>query len=160
MSKRTTQRRWPEVSSAKVEQDVMLAAYSMRKLVEAAKLSDAVRDSQVPMQAYAFTGKGRLTLMNWHHLERFYELGKPVAGTIAVKDLCNQLIHSYVFAPIVGPGGLEAFYVTSDRDRRKLLREIAIGDFIGLLRTVGQDSPDNLKMTWNPEKMDFDVTAH
>ncbi|HEX9938589.1 MAG TPA: hypothetical protein VGB15_15735, partial [Longimicrobium sp.] len=57
LRKRTTQRRWPEISFARLEQAVMLGFYSIRKLVEARKLSDHVASSAIPVTTYPPTGK-------------------------------------------------------------------------------------------------------
>ena len=46
------QTRWPEVSFAKLEKSNMLGFYVIRKLKEAAKLSDAIANQQILVIAY------------------------------------------------------------------------------------------------------------
>lgn len=158
LDKRRSQRRWPAASLAKLEQEIMLAAYSIRKLSDAAKFSDAVRDGHVATRTFKRRAE-RVTFMNWHRIDEHYDLDHPAPSTLAARNLCNQLIHSYVFIIEAGPDGLEGFYVTSDRDRHSVLRHVAINDFISLLRKMGEDYPNESRITWNDERGDYDVTA-
>lgn len=156
--KRRTQRRWPEASLAKIEQDVMLAAYSMRKLVEAEQLSDDVKHSSMKVRTFAATGKA-VTRLNWHRLEELYELDAPAAGSISLRDLCNQFVHSYVFVPELGDGGLQGFLVASDRERSARLFGVALVDFIQVLRRVGTGYPTEIRMSWKEKKQDYRVRS-
>lgn len=49
LERRTTQRRWPDRSSFLVERDVMVAAYAIRRLNEARKISDELARVRVPV---------------------------------------------------------------------------------------------------------------
>lgn len=52
LEKKATQRRWTEQSAFRVEKDVMVGAYAIRKLLEApAKLSDCVKELRLPVSA-------------------------------------------------------------------------------------------------------------
>lgn len=158
LAKRKTQRRWSEASLAKVEQDLMLAAYSIRKLIESKKLSDSVASQTVPGRSFKPTDHGA-TRINWDRIEKLYDLSSSTAGTISAQHLVNQLIHSYVFMISLDERSLEGFYVSSDRDRNKRLLHIGIDAFLALLRSVGSDYPARVVRTWNENQQDYSVRA-
>ena len=74
---RKKQRRWPEVSFARLEQTIMLGFYSIRKLIEASKLSDSTIYEEIPITTYPWSGK-TVTRMNWHKLDQLYDLDSPI----------------------------------------------------------------------------------
>lgn len=158
LENRRSQRRWPEASFAKVEQQIMLAAYSIRKLIEAKKVSDETRDHALTLRAFPATGK-LVTHMNWHRLDELYELSKPTREQLPLRDLCNQIIHSFVFHSEVAEDGLVAFLVASDRQRHSSLFEVPIAAFIKILCSVGNDYPTEVRMLWNAKRQDYDVTS-
>jgi hypothetical protein len=156
---RQDQRRWPEASFSRVEQLVMLGFYSIRKLIEAKKLSDSTVTSTVQLRAYGATGKS-VTLMNWHNVDKLFDLENARLVTLDVVGLCHQFVHSYVFMVVLKQsGGLGGFLLSSDRQRRRLLYEIDVGQVITLFEQVGKDYPASVSMQFNETTQDFDVTA-
>lgn len=93
---RTRQERWPESSSAKVEQLLMTGFYAVRKLIEAKKLTDALVAKRILVWEFPAAGKP-VHLCNWHHIDRLYDLEKSKKTQIDVLDLCHQFVHSYIF---------------------------------------------------------------
>ena len=154
LKKRVTQKRWTEASLAKCEQNLMMGFYSVRKLIESLKLTDIVADSSYQIRSYPPTGK-RVTLLNNHKIDELYDLGAPRKETIKLKDLCNQFIHSYVFAPVVEGGGLSAIWLASDRQRSKALIEVTLATVIEVFDVVGNDEVDSARYTFNPKKGDY-----
>ena len=75
--RRKSQHRWPEASLAKIEQMVMLGFYSVRKLIEASKISNDLIESPVSIIMYPSKNKS-VTLLNWHKLDQLYDRSKPV----------------------------------------------------------------------------------
>lgn len=69
--------------------------YQVRKLIEAKKVSNSLVDSTKPITKYASVKN--VTLMNWHWLDELYNLKDPEIDNLSIKDVCNQLIQSYVF---------------------------------------------------------------
>lgn len=158
LARRKTQRRWPEASLAKVERELMIAAYSIRKLIEAKKLSDSVAEQTVPALSFAATGHGA-TLSNWDRIEKLFDFDAPAEVAISALDLANQLIHSYVFVILVGEGSLDGFLVSSDRYRNERVLRVEIDAFIALLRSIGNDYPARTVRTWNEKRQDYDVRS-
>jgi len=160
LEKRKGQRKWRQESFAAVEMDVMLAAYAVRKLFEAKKLSDALRDWTVTVYVYKNTGK-RITHSNWHRLPELYDLEnqKPVA--IKPEFLVNQIIHSYVFMlSIAEDNGMSGFFVASDRQRAKGLYLITLGIFVHFLRQVAEDSVVSMHSIWDESRLDYVISNY
>ena len=158
LRKRTQQHRWPDRSLARLEQTVMLGFYSIRKLLEAKKLTVDVSEKQLPVISFPSLGKP-VTLLNWHHLDRLYDFDHPNEQKRSIQWLCNQVVHSYVFTPTFAePVGLTGLLLNSDRTRHEALYLINIEDIISLFYSVGADNANYAeKFRLDPKKGDFEV---
>jgi len=159
LQKRLSQKRWVEASFARLEQCIMLGFYSIRRLIEARKLSDITITHQLRVSAYSSFGKP-VTLYNWHNLDQLYDLdsGQPISRD--VRFLCNQFIHSYVFLPAFRENGsLASILVASEYERSRSLYDVAVAQIIGLFELVGIDYPNESVSRFNKEKQDYDVSA-
>lgn len=156
---RKAQRRWPEVSFARLEQTVMLGFYSIRKLIEASKLSNSTFEQELPLAIYPWSGK-TVTRMNWHKLDQLYDFDSSSTDSRDVLFLCHQIVHSFVFMPVFNEDGkLDAFLFTSDRHRHQRLYSMTLDQIIELFDHVGNDYPNEMQMVFNPDTLDYDVTA-
>lgn len=158
LERRRTQTRWPERSFATLEKTVMIGFYSIRKLLEAKKISDSIRELQLPIMKYLPTGK-RVTLMNWHRAEKLYRLNEePQISAIALYPLSNIFIHSYTFLPVHNEtGGLEGILVNSERTRGDGLFHVDVADIIGVFLRVAADDPFESRMVFDEAKGDYKV---
>lgn len=139
LRKRMRQKRWPDASSARCEQSIMLGFYSIRKLTESGKLTDEIANMNIHLRYYSAKGK-LIHWMNSHKLEDLYDWDASQERCVSLPFLCNQIIHSYVFYLSVGEdGGLRGILVTSDRQRSTELLEISIEEIIAVFRCVGSD---------------------
>jgi hypothetical protein len=156
---RKRQRRWPEVSFARLEQTIMLSFYSIRKLIEASKLSDSTVTQQIPLITYPWTGK-TVTRINWHKIHQLYALGSPSNESRDLLFLCHQIVHSYVFMPVFDDSGsLDGIMFTSDRQRNQRLYSMTLDAIIELFERVGNDYPNEMRMVFTPDTQDYNVTA-
>lgn len=152
------QKQWQDSSFANTEKCIMLGFYSIRKLVEARKLSDKVITRKYKIKIYPATGKP-VTLFNWHKLEELYDFNKMKHGAYGIRFLCNQVIHSYVFTISFGRNDdLNGFYFSSDHQRNKSLYFIRVLDVIRMFELGGHDYPNYGSWKWNPKTQDYDVT--
>ncbi|MCE9562415.1 MAG: hypothetical protein K8U57_10210 [Planctomycetes bacterium] len=152
------QKRWTESSHAKFEQTIMVGFYSIRKLIEAKKLSNTILKLQVPVKKYLGKGDG-VHLLNCHKLDELYQLESGEAGTCNLMFTCNQIIHSYIFAPLCGDDlRVCGFMVSSDRERNQRAFEIQVSDVTTIFDLVGADYPNSGQSIDNPAKGDFDVS--
>jgi len=123
---------------AKVEADVFLAAYTVRKLIEAKKVSDETEAQKITAQAHPLI-KGPVDHWNWHKIDELFDLQRSRVVQMNLLAFCNQVIHSYVFVPVMDEDGLEGFFVASDRERRSQLLYFKLLDVVGALEGVAAD---------------------
>jgi hypothetical protein len=152
LRRRQSQRRWPDRSFARLEQGVMLGFYSVRKLIEAKKLTEAVVTTSIQVSAYPPKGKP-VTLLNWHKIDRLYKLDKGRKGTIGLRALCNSFIHSYVFLPVFSETGLmSGIFVASEWEREQKLLEVSLEELVWLFELVGNDEEEGPSFTTQSEE--------
>jgi hypothetical protein len=141
LEQKKTQRRWTERSSYLVERDVMISAYAVRKLIEADKVSDEVLAQRVKITRHEMIGRRpdhwvRLTDEAIHE----YEHNGGTDEHLSLEDLCNQMIHSWLW--MLSASVDEQFngvFVSSDRKRAECLYFIPVDVLIRTFRKVGLD---------------------
>ena len=159
LERRMSQKRWPEASQARVEQDLMLGFYGIRKLIEASKLSDDVAQQSVTLTVHPPTGKP-VTKMNWHKLDELFDVATNTAQQRDLRYVCHQFVHSYVFTLVTGEaGGLDGFFFASDRQRHIGLYYLPVAEAIRIFRQVGEDYPDEVRMVWDAKLKDYRITS-
>jgi hypothetical protein len=140
-----------------VEKDVMIASFAIRKLVDSRKLSEAVLSTRVHAQRYRRNGRVP-HILSWLRIERSYDIQNPQDAQLTLTRFCNQIIHSYVFAPALSAeGGLAGILFVSDFDRRKALYAVELDVLIEVLNAVGNDEPDQAEATWDANREDFNI---
>lgn len=123
-----------------MEQDIFLSAYAIRKLMDACKISHEVESTSLPGLEHSASGR-TVDLMNWHRLDELYDLSKGVEVCVGLRDFCNEIVHSFVFSlTFTQRGGLDGFFVASDREKDRRLVYFDIGSVIdALMRVAGDD---------------------
>jgi hypothetical protein len=154
---RKSQRRWPESSLAHVEQDLFVVAYSIRKLLDATKVSDEVEGT--PISARTHKSKKRvIDRLNWHKIDELYDLSTSHPVRLTLREFCNQIIHSFVFVLAFDEAdGLEGVFVASNRDRRERLFYLGIEEIAGALDRVAADDIVDLQMRRDPSTHEMKV---
>ena len=140
LERRTHQRRWPEASMEKVHQEVTDAAVTVRKLLEAHKLSGPMGSRKVRVERFRWNGKP-VHRFNWTSGDA-YEM-VPESARIPLQMFCSQLIHSYTFA--VGLTDSNSFFgvfFNSDESRKKWLYFVSVEELIEVFREVTADEVD------------------
>lgn len=136
-----------EYATFHIERDVMASAYSVRKLLEAHKLSDSLAQSVVPVEAYPLIGRVP-DYMNWHRLDEFYDFSRGQTCRLTITQLCNQFIHSFVWMieseepqtdGEVATPGLLGCLVASDMKRDRCVYRVGVDSLIDLFRSVGTE---------------------
>lgn len=128
-----------------LERDVMTAAYSVRKLVEARKVSDTL--SRKSWAASRFERIGPVPdVWNSADPERLFDMSSPAKCSLSTLEVCNQIIHSYLFFPMWRWNEetyrrieLDALAFVSDRRRREYLYSMKVETLVALLTQVGDE---------------------
>jgi hypothetical protein len=139
LERASTQRRWPDAAFARVERDILVAAFAVRKLMDSYKLSDEMERANVRCTVYpALAPLPDYT--DRHEVDKYYDLSMPRQRSLSLRNLCNQIVHSYVlFLDVDAGSGLGGFFVVSERDREQCVRYMAIANMYRLLREVAED---------------------
>lgn len=147
LEKRKTLARWTERTSFLVERDTMTAAYAVRKLIEAHKLSDELRAEPIHVQRYALVGRPVDIWSRDEFVER-YDMAHPEDVTLSLVELCNQIVHSWIWmlSPIGEPPQFDGIYVCSDRARKRHVYFVHVDTLITVFRSAGLDDVVTLQM--------------
>lgn len=156
LSKAKKQKRFGEY---RAEREIFISFYAIRKLIESNKLSNEIKSLNYLLNSYRFIGKG-ITKLNWHHLDRHYDLRNPVKERISLGELCNQVIHSYVFMfSIKECGSMNGIYICSDWKRSKTIYHIPVQKLISIFTSVGNDDPVSMHYEFDDKKGDYVIIA-
>ena len=133
-----------------LERKVFLAAYSLRKLHENIKLSNATLDLKVSVKISSPIQSGFSNMHHW--FDKYFDLQNPLTTQLTWYRIINILIHSATFVEVVdNEGHITGFMVTSDRELKRGLIHVALDDFISLMRTAAQDYPTHIQQHRHPE---------
>lgn len=123
-----------------IERDVMVGAYAVRKLLDAEKLPTSLKRRNFRVVSYPI--KHRVPdLMNWHRTDEFYDFDKASEKVMPSKEICNQMIHSFVWMTEAGEEspGLTGILFNSDRSRERELYRIGIEDLAELFSAATEE---------------------
>lgn len=144
-----------------IERKILLAAYALRKLGEAFKLSSATLAAEIDVKRYAPLKTGYAAINNLR-FEDYFDLERPVSMHMKRRRLIDVLIHSLVFIESVDDDErCTGFLVTSDHESARGLIEVQLSDFIALMRLAAEDFPSAMTTAFNATKGRWDVwTGH
>lgn len=156
IERRGSQQRWSERSMYLFERNVMTAAYSIRKLIEARKVSDLLGRHSWPVTRYPRTGPVPDAWNSWEP-EKLYDFEAPENASLSTLELCHQIVHSYMFFPSwewnasATHRTLRALCFVSVRTRTNYLYAIAIEELTKLIFTVGDEDVIDIRMEANTD---------
>lgn len=170
LERKTRQERWTERSSFRVEKDLMMAGYAIRRMLEARKVSDSLAAKQVPVVRHQRIGPIP-DFYNRDDINVIYDFDNPIKDQITLAHLANQIIHSYVLvlscdeidAPYEGPDGIEVegsylfngYFLSSEKERMKHLYFLDAATLVALCRSIAVEDVVGIDM-----RRDADGVAH
>lgn len=150
LRRRRKQKRWPEASLARIELNLMLGFYMIRKLLEARKVSDSIAKRRLRLPLYRATGR-RITYRNAHRIEDLYDFSRSHSETRTVAFICDQLIHSYVFVPCIADSlGWHGVIFASDRQKSRGAFYLRSDQIVSIFRSVARNDPAWIRWQLNP----------
>ena len=135
--------RWSSAAAyVAIEKTVMLGAFVVRRLAESKKLSDSTPAMLLRVSRIPSSGT-RVTWMNNHRLDELFDWTKSVRQGRSLGSLCNQAIHSHIFAIYRGPSGkrIAGVLVASDWERNRALLAVPLFELERAFRKAGHDYP-------------------
>ena len=140
LEKRRRQKHFSERSLGSHEKEIFFAFYTIRKLLEAKKLTEKVVHLNVPVDSYPSKGKG-VTLLNFRfEIEKHFDFERKTNETLSLGFLCNQIIHSYIYFNQFYGDRLVRVLISSDHMRNRKLYSIKLGEIEKILRKVASDT--------------------
>ena len=137
---------------ARIEREVFIGFYAVRKLLETLNVSDSTRTLAWKLTCYRPKAGTTVDHLNRGDIFKNYELGAKLSETRDIGFVCNQVIHSFVFELALGESdGLDGVFLTSDQNRAKRLYYIPMSLIIDVFLTVGLDYPSELHLVRDPE---------
>jgi hypothetical protein len=136
----------------RVEREIFVGFYTIRKLISTFKLSKSTKQISVTLESFPATQGEIVDYYNRHNFDELFELDLGTQEQHDLEFLCNQVIHSYIF--IIGlceDGIIKGFYLTSDRMRHKKLYFVPLAQVVSLFRTVGRDYPKKIHLERDPQ---------
>ena len=131
-----SKRRWGPKSLLKLEEDIILAAYELQKLLEEDVLPNAYGRTRFPMTSYAH----KSTLeegSHWRDFKLHYAMGEPAADDHPPLFICHQIIHNAVWAfDITKAREIAGLYVTSTHQRKNALYRVDTDALMTLFRSA------------------------
>ena len=148
----STWRRKPhtELGYVLLEKHVFLSAFIVRKLVDSHKVTDALRVR--PVEARFFPAKkdvlgGVTSAAGKAFLDDVYDLETSEVRSISVRDLVNQIIHSFFFAIVPGDAEETFLFFNSDRTKGEFVIELPMSCYAQLLRGIARDRVRSFSIT-------------
>lgn len=137
---KTKQQRWTDRTGYLIERDFMVSAFAIRRLLDAHKISDALRQRQIPLTKFNLVGNPP-DLLSPADIGDSYDFANGRRMTLTTEKLCQQFIHSFVFTFSCDESTdlLDGVYVASDFDKGKFLYRVAALDYIKLCRDIGEE---------------------
>jgi len=138
-----------------IEKGIFYSAFIIRKLIDCkGKLSDDAEN-------YEFQVKARKPLRQINLMQRWpeedsHDWENEVILTVNGKNICNWLIHSYIFFTVSDEKTpFSSFCVSSDYDRNKYLYMISMDDWIKYMDFIGTDYVVAITSHYDEAKKDF-----
>lgn len=143
---RANQKRWTERTSYLVERDVLVGAFSTRKLLDSHKVSQQTSGKTFAVQRAELTGEAADPWTAYLYWEN-YDVENQQDAQLGLRDLTNQLIHSMVLFPSATetpPHHLDGVIVGSDHAVGTQVYFVPLASLVEAFRSVGLDQP----MVW------------
>jgi hypothetical protein len=139
-----------ELDLVRVERELLLGFYTIRKLLDTFKISTNTRKATLSITWSPCTAA--VDYMNRHRIDEHFDLEVSYAEQRDFVFLCNQFVHSFIFMPVISESrALDGVYVASDRLRNKRLYFVDLDQILLAFRTVGGDYPTHQHMQRNEE---------
>ncbi len=139
---------------AQIERDIFIGFYSIRKLIEAiTKVTDKNKNKKIHLLWHP-----NIKEVNWrnnHKIDELYDLEKQNIEIRNIQFISNQIIHSFIFAPIFDEKDkLDGIFFTSDKEKANKVYRLNIDSIIEIFEAIGNDDPSQIKWKKDPKTLE------
>lgn len=132
----------------KVEEFFFVTAFIVRKLLESYKFSDEYCAKQYTVIGYQRKKDDyAVDFLNNHKIDKHFDLESSEPITCNLNNICNLLIHSFIFIMAVDDSVLDGIFVTTDYDKEKFILKLSLSEYLRLLEGCIND--DIIRMDYN-----------
>lgn len=146
-----------KVAYTAIEKGIFYSAFVIRKLVDCkVKLSNDADKYQMQVKVVKSLKKFNI-LHRWPD-ENSHDWKNGITKTVQGKDICNWLIHSYIFNIIENDKSnfpVDSFMVSSDYDKNKFLYIVTLNDWLKYIDFIANDSIVEMSMHYDEQKADY-----
>lgn len=141
-----------------IEKAIFYSAFITRKLIDCrGKLSDEADNYCIRVKSIKPLRRVD-SLHRWPE-ENSHDWESAKSQTVAGKNVCNWLIHSYLFfAEVDENGPMLSFCVSSDFDRNKTLYKVSIVDWMDYIGFLASDDIASLSFQYDQKTDDYFYT--
>ena len=120
------------------EKALMIGAYIIRKLDEARKIPPKLLSNQEKLDWFKSKGTS-VDYMNWHNIDKHYNLEKESKIKRNWRFIVNQIIHSFsLFFSFDGSDKLDGFFVNSDKTKEDGLFFLPIKTLLTIFLSISE----------------------
>lgn len=141
-----------------IEVKLFIIAYSLRKLIDTKKISDKLSSIQIEILAYPKNSK-KITLMDNYCFDEYYDFSKKQEMSLPIREICNQIIHSYIFQLVSNRNKIFYMFFNSDHEKDKYLLKLKIKDFLKVVTKFADNYPLRISMTYCEKLKDYKISC-
>lgn len=125
-----------------IEKHVFLSAFVVRKLFDSHKVTDTVRAQSVEVRLFPAKQnalRGISSVIGKSFLDEVYDVDVCEAGSMDVRGLVNQIIHSFFFVVVPSDADETFLFFNSDWTKGNFVVELPMSRYVGVLRSIVND---------------------
>ena len=141
-----------EETYVKIEKDIVIGFYSIRKLLETeTKVTDDLKSGKHNIWWFEHICD-EVTWRNNHKIDQLYNLNKSYSENRDLWFIASRITHSFIFNLCVNEnGGFDGILFTSDSDKNKKLYTLPSDEIIRLFELVGNNDVTAIEWHRCPE---------
>jgi hypothetical protein len=138
-----------------IEKSIFYSAFIIRKLIDCGgKISDEA--DQYTLRVEQIRPNTPINKMQRWLDEDSHDWENTEYVMVRGRDICNWLIHSYIFCLEFEENRIVAsFYLSSDYDRNKVLYKVSLEDWVSYMNFIATDDVVEISMHYNEKIKDY-----
>lgn len=150
LKKRYNQQKWDVRSENKVEKEIFIGFFMVRKLIENDHVAQAIKDRNIELMEYDKIGDTYDD--DPSKFPRNYDLMNGNKIQLTYRKLANQFVHSYYFSPFVPVNkSLVGFYFASDWNRSERIFYLRLLEVIQAYNSVYENKLLDFELIHNSD---------
>ena len=139
---RSERQLWREDSLAKAEKQFFVGMFFVRKMIESVKVTDACKKTTHAVSRKKISPSMKITDFMRHDLMDYLDDESWNEEKVAVLQICDKVIHTWVNLPSRDDGsGLAGFILTTDKYRNSEIWFVPTKTIVEIFRQFGNSYP-------------------